>query len=69
LGVLHQETNYNEDEYKDNILEDRENDGVDVDLEGELFCSLDEIKRIRRKNRKLKEELSHNSYLVSQLEE
>jgi predicted RNase H-like nuclease (RuvC/YqgF family) len=63
------ETYSNEDEDNDNIPEIGENDDVDVDLEGELLCALDEIKRLRRKNRQLKEELSHNSDLASQLEE
>jgi hypothetical protein len=64
-----QETESNEDEDNNNIPEIGENDDVDVDLEGELLCSLDEIERLRRKNRQLKEKLSHNSDLASQLEE
>jgi hypothetical protein len=63
------ERDSNEDEENNNILKIEENDDVDVDLEGELLCAIDEIKRLRRKNRILKEELSHNFDLTYQLEE
>jgi hypothetical protein len=63
------ETYSNNYEYNDNIPETGENDDVDVDIEGEILCSLDEKQRLKRKNRLLKEERSHNTNLVSQVEE
>jgi hypothetical protein len=68
LFMVHK-TKSNEDEDNNIVPEIEENDEVDVDLEGELFCALDEIKRLRINNRQLKEELSHNYDLASQLEE
>jgi hypothetical protein len=59
-----QETSSNEDEENNNIPDIGENDDVDVDLEGELLCALDDIERLRRKNRQLKEKSLHNSDLV-----
>jgi len=38
--------------------EEEEEQGV-VDLEGELISDLDELKKARRKNKKLKEQLQH----------
>jgi hypothetical protein len=64
-----QEIESNEYEDNNNVPKIGENDDVYVDLEGELLCALDEINRLRRKNSQLKEELSHNSDLASQLEE
>jgi hypothetical protein len=49
------ETDSNENEDNNCIPEIGENDNVVVDIEGELLCALDEIKRLRRKNRQLKE--------------
>jgi hypothetical protein len=60
-----QETTSIENEYKENY-EEIDLDG-EVDHAGEISCALNEIEKLVRKNKLLKEELPHKFKLKSQL--
>lgn len=71
---MSQETTSIENEDNDKMSEIEENDEEfdldgEVDLEGELICALNEIEKLIRKNKLLKEKRSQNSNPNFQIEE